>query len=258
METIGYICLLFMGLTLGLVGAGGSILTIPILVYLFKIPMIIATTYSLVIVGSSAFIATIRYRHIILFKKAIIFTIPSIIGIFCARSYLIPNLPEFLWGLPINQVLMLLLLVFMALAGYFMIKDFKFHTDNKAANNKATQIKLISIGLCLGTIMGLLGAGGGFLIIPTLVLWMRLNMQEAVPTSLFIITINSLIGTLSNKHSLDSNDWSCLLGYLSFALVGMFIGIYLGKYVNGHNLKQSFGWFVWMIAIVIATKEFIL
>jgi len=256
MELLGYIALAAMGITLGLVGAGGSILTIPILVYLLKSPILLATSYSLVVVGSTALIATLRYRHHILFKNALLFLIPSISGVFTARHFMIPALPHTIWSLPVDKALVVLLLIFMSAAGYFMIKDSPIDVQNHLPKNQ--NIKVILIGLALGVVMGLLGAGGGFLIIPTLVLLMSFTMQEAVPTSLFIITVNSLIGFAADQHHFIASDWGNLEKYLAPALLGILIGLYIANFIQGERLKKAFGYFVWIVGIAILTKEFIL
>lgn len=256
MELIGYIALAIMGIILGLVGAGGSILTIPILVYLLKNPILIATSYSLIIVGSTALIGLLRYRHHVLFRKTVTFLIPSILGVFTARNFIIPALPYTIGSLPIDKALVILLLIFMSAAGCFMIKDSLLDTQNNLSKHQ--NIKVILIGLALGAVMGLLGAGGGFLIIPTLVLVMGLTMKEAVPASLFIITVNSFIGFAADTHQFMPGDWVNLAKYLAPALSGMLIGLYIAKFIQGVNLKKAFGYFVWMVVITIITKEFIL
>ncbi len=256
MELLGYIALAAMGITLGLVGAGGSILTIPILVYLLNIPINLATRYSLVVVGFTACMGLIGYRHHILFKKAIMFLLPSVLGVFTARHFIIPALPHTIGSLSIDTALVILLLIFMSAAGYFMIKDSPPNAQNHLTKNK--NIKVILIGLALGTIMGLLGAGGGFLIIPTFVLLMGFSMQEAVPTSLFIITVNSLTGFTADQYQFMASDWENLAKYLSPALLGMIIGLYIAKFIQGEKLKKSFGYFVLIVGIMIFAKEFIL
>lgn len=256
MELLGYIALAVMGITLGLVGAGGSILTIPILVYLLNVPIILATSYSLVVVGSTAFMGLLRYRHHILFKKAIVFLIPSVLGVFAARHFMIPALPHTIGSLPIDKALVILLLIFMSAAGYFMTKNSSLDVQNHLP--KKQNIKVILIGLALGVIMGLLGAGGGFLIIPTLVLLMGFTMQEVVPTSLFIITVNSLIGFAADQHQFIASDWGNLAKHLAPALLGMLMGLYIAKFIQGKILKKAFGYFVWIVGIAILIKEFIL
>lgn len=256
MELLGYIALAVMGITLGLVGAGGSILTIPILVYLLNVPIILATSYSLIVVGSTAFMATLRHRHHILFERAIVFLIPSVLGVFAARYFMIPALPHTIGSLPIDKALVILLLIFMSAAGYFMIKNSPLDVQNHLAKNQ--NINVILIGLGFGVIMGLLGAGGGFLIIPTLVLLMAFTMQEAVPTSLFIITVNSVIGFTADQHQFIADDWSHLAKYLAPAFFGMLIGLYIAKFIQGESLKKAFGYFVWIVGIAILIKEFIL
>ncbi len=256
MELFGYLALAAMGITLGLMGAGGSILTIPILVYLLKAPILLATSYSLVVVGSTALVAAIRYHHHILFKKALLFLIPSVLGVFAARHFIIPALPHTLGVLPVTKALVILLLIFMVFAGYFMIKNPPLYAENHSYKNQI--IKVVFIGLALGIIIGILGAGGGFLIIPTLVLIMGFTMKEAVPTSLFIITVNSFIGFAADKNHFITTDWINLGKYLPPALSGMLIGIYIAKFIMGSSLKKAFGYFIWVVGITIFTKEFIL
>ena len=256
MEVLSYIALAAMGVTLGLVGAGGSILTIPILVYLLNVPIVLATSYSLVVVGSTALMGLLRYRHHILFRKAILFLIPSVLGVFVARHFMIPALPNTMGALSIDKALVILLVIFMGIAGYFMIKSSPINAQSYLPKNQ--NIKIILIGLAIGIVMGLLGAGGGFLIIPTLVLLIGVTMQEAVPTSLFIITVNSLIGLAADQHHFIARDWSNLAKYLAPALLGMFMGLYITKFLNGARLKKAFGYFVWGVGIAILTKEFTL
>lgn len=255
MELIGYISLAAMGITLGLVGAGGSILTIPIMVYLLKIPIILATSYSLAVVGSTALIATVRYRNHIILRNAILFLIPSVLGVLAARKFIIPNLPNTLGLITLDKVLVILLLIFMGLAAYFMIKEYNFDVQNHHTKNQ--NIKVIITAFILGILMGLLGAGGGFLIIPTLVLLMKFSMQDAVPSSLFIITVNSFIGFVSDKHRFIESDWINLAKYLAPSLLGMILGLYITKFVNGKSLKKAFGYFLCVVGIAILMKEFI-
>ena len=240
-----------MGMTLGLVGAGGSILTTPILVYLFHIPILKATTYSIVIVGMTAFLATLRSKDKILFSRAILFTISSVSGVFVARHYVFPNLPKILWDIKIDLLLIILLLIFMAIASFFMIRNIKFTKKHANNNSILKQIQIFTVAISLGLIMGTLGAGGGFLIIPTLVLLMSFTMAEAVPTSLFIISTNSLVGFLADKHDLSYQDIKNLISFLILAAIGMLGGVFLNKHIKGSSLKKIFGWFVLLIACLI-------
>ncbi len=257
MELVGYIALGIMGMTLGLVGAGGSILTIPILIYFLGIPILLATTYSLIVVGTSALVAAIRYRQSILFKKAINFSIPSVIGVFATRHFIIPNLPSSIGGISIEEALFILLLIFMSLAGYFMTRNITYTHEARGSTSYDKPIRITLIAFVLGSMMGLLGSGGGFLIVPILVLLMGFNMKEAVPSSLFIISINSFIGFAADKHLLLMANWMDILKYLICALFGMFIGIHLSKLFNAEQLKKFFGYFIWVIGIAIFAEEFI-
>jgi uncharacterized membrane protein YfcA len=258
MEFAGYLSLIFMGLTLSLMGAGGSILTIPILIYLFHIPLITSTTYSLVIVGLTAFIATLTQRDSILFKKSISFMAPSIVGVFFARFYMVPALTQWENLLPINSLLMIMLFILMVLGGYFMVKDSPLilQIPSKIPSNHLAKTYIFPLGL--GFLMGVLGTGGGFLIIPALVIFLGFTAEEAIPTSLLIISGNSLTGFLWDQYHLSVQDWMNLLTYLTCTLTGIFPGIYFRRFIHGINLKKFFGYFIWIISFLIFSKEFIL
>lgn len=247
-----------MGGTLGLIGAGGSILTIPILVYLFKVPILLSTTYSLMIVGGSAAFAAIRYRRHIVFKKALIFGIPSSLGLFTTRAFLVPRLPRILFGIPMEKVFIGLLLCLMVTSGTLMIKRKTLSLSKRDEKAPPTPLTIVTSGICLGLFMGILGSGGGFLIIPTLIFFFELPMTKAVPTSLFIIALNSLIGFLFDQTPLLFHHWIHLGQYISVAFLGMFGGIYLSRFINSDQLKHGFGWFMLSLACFIGIKEFIL
>lgn len=169
---------------------------------------------------------------------------------------MIPALPHTIGSLSIDKALVILLLIFMSAAGYFMIKDSPIDSQNNRPKNQ--NINVILIGLAFGVIMGLLGASGGFLIIPTLVLLMGFSMQKAVPTSLFIITVNSLIGCAADQHHFIASDGGNLTKYLAPALLGILIGLYIANLIQGERLKKAFGYFIWIVGIAIVAKEFIL
>lgn len=255
MEILGYLALGGMGITLGLIGAGGSILTIPILTYLFGIPVLLATRYSLAVVSFSAIIATIRYRNNILFKKALVFLTPSILSVFCVRHFIIPRLPLTIGNTSIDKILLTMLIILMAIAGYLMIKN--TIPSDASQLDKKNNIKIIAIGASLGILMGFLGAGGGFLIIPTLIIFMQFTMKDAISTSLFIITVNSFIGFSADKYHFALSDWINLAKYLTCAFIGMSIGLYIAKYIKGENLKKIFGYFILAVGIAMIINEFI-
>lgn len=255
-EIIGYLSLTIMGITLGLVGAGGSILTIPILVYVLGYPIITATTYSLVIVGTSASTSVLFNRSKIYIKRALVFAIPSSLGVFISRHLIMPALPNSLGSFSVDQALTILLLIFMLFGGYFMVNNISFPKTKK---NKTTLRRVVeggSLGFGVGSVVGILGAGGGFLIIPALVLFTGLTMAQAVHTSLFIIATNSFVGFVSDKHPLYPSDLLTLSKFLLFSIIGMFIGAYLSKYIDGQNLKKCFGYFTWVTLFLILLKEF--
>lgn len=262
METAGYIASLFIGVSLGLIGGGGSILTMPVLVYLFGINPVLATSYSLFIVGSTSLVGAVNnyLKVFVQIKTALLFGLTSITTVFLTRKFLVPAIPETFghggnFVITQSMVTMVLFAILMLTAAIAMIKS-KTITVNKntAEPKKINLLKLSSYGIAIGLATGLLGAGGGFLLIPTLVLLVRLPMKEAVGTSLFIIALNSLIGFTGDIGHFNF-DWIFLFKITSIAVAGIFIGGILGKKIPGDKLKKGFGWFVLAMGIYIIIKE---
>lgn len=203
MEYIGYFASILIGVALGLIGGGGSILTVPVLVYLFAVEPVLATAYSMFIVGLTSAVGTVGYfkKRLVNMKTVIVFGIPSIIAVFTTRALIVPAIPNELFSrdtftLTKDLFLMLLFAVIMVIASYTMIKEDKKTTIEKAEEQKFNYPLILIEGAIVGIITGLVGAGGGFLIIPVLVILSKLPMKEAVGTSLVIIAAKSLIGFL--------------------------------------------------------------
>ena len=257
MEILGYVGALFIGLVLGLTGGGGSILTVPILVYLMSINPVTATAYSLFIVGTtSTFGAIQNYRkNLVDIKNGFIFAIPSFIAVYLTRKFIVPRIPEIIIESPIlitkETFLMLFFAVIMVFGALSVLKKKSQNTNSEEKRN------LFLIGIqtfTIGIIIGLVGAGGGFLIIPSLILFAKLPMRKAVGTSLFIIAMNSLVGFIGDVQNLEI-DWIFLLTFSAISVVGIFIGMYLTKYTNESQLKKIFAYFVLVMAAIILLKE---
>jgi len=262
MEIIGYIASLIIGVSLGLIGGGGSILTVPVLVYLFHIDPVLATAYSLFIVGATSLVGVFpKYRDgMVNMKTAIIFGIPSIISVYATRKWVVPAIPEeiftigsFTFTKPL--VIMLLFALLMAAASISMIRDKKTVMDKDVVLEKQFNYPLIMLeGMLVGALTGLVGAGGGFLIIPALVILSKLPMKQAVGTSLLIIAMKSLFGFLGDmSHTVM--DWKLLLSVTALAIIGLFIGNSFNRKINPNSLKKGFGWFVLVMGIYIIIKE---
>lgn len=264
MYIAGYLASILIGLSLGLIGGGGSILTVPVLVYLFGIDPILGTAYSLFIVGVTSVIGSISYsRHSLVdVRTAIIFGLPSIVAVFLTRAYLVPAIPQEvlrLGDLIIDRGMMLMLLfaILMLVASIGMIRPTtKSPKSPQSAltHRKYPYILILIEGLVVGSLTGLVGAGGGFLIIPALVILGRLPMKQAIGTSLVIISAKSLLGFLGESRLRDL-DWGFLLSVTAFAILGIFLGMKLSHRIDGARLKPAFGWFVFVMGIYIILKE---
>jgi len=263
MEILGYIASVLIGLSLGMVGSGGSILTVPVLVYLMGIDPLLATTSSLFIVGTTSLVGGLRAysKKLVDFRAVTEFGIPSIFSIFITRHYLLPALPEQLFTIgneviTKNMLLMIVFAILMLLASVTMIRNHKEDTANVVSEHDRHNkiLPLVLLGLFIGVITGLLGAGGGFLIIPSLVIFLKLPMKTAVGTSLLIIAINSLFGFLFSLKQFEYN-WTILLSFTVLAIAGIFIGSKLAEKISSASLKKGFGWFVLIMGIYIIVKE---
>jgi uncharacterized membrane protein YfcA len=262
-QLIGYILAVFVGITLGMIGSGGSILSVPILAYVMGIEPILATAYSLFIVGTTALVGGFQKakQKLVDFNKVILFGIPTIISVFLTRRFIVPNIPEVVFSsssftLNKSVFIMLVFAIVMIFAAVRMIKPLK---DTSIDNNeKLNYIGIILQGLFIGLVAGFVGAGGGFLIIPALIFMANTPMKMAVGTSLFIVATQSLIGFLGDIRSDQVMDWQLILIFTSLSIVGIFIGNYISKKVASENLKTGFGWFVLAMGIYIIIKEFFL
>ena len=257
---LGYIGALLIGIVLGLTGGGGSILTVPVLVYLIGLNPMVATAYSLFIVGTTATFGTIQNlkKKVVSVKIGLQFAIPSLFSVYLTRRFLVPIIPEVLIETPHiiltrSTFLMVLFACIMFFAALSMLKKQAEKQEDviqKEQNLLLVVLQIFSVGI----LIGLIGAGGGFLIIPALFHIAKLPMRKAIGTSLLIIAINSLIGFTGDIEN-TTIDWSFLLGFTAIAILGIYIGIYLNKFINENQLKKGFGWFVLVMAIFIFIKE---
>jgi uncharacterized membrane protein YfcA len=264
MEIIGYIASIFIGISLGLIGGGGSILTVPVLVYLFGLDAEISTAYSLFIVGSTALVGGIRNASLgnVNYKTAVVFTIPAFIAVYLTRAFVVPAIPSEIitignFVLTKDIAIMIFFAIVMLAASVSMIRNKR--KDDTEDENRAPEFNIPAIiieGAVVGVLTGLVGAGGGFLIIPALVLFAKLPMKKAVGTSLLIIAAKSLIGFIGDVQRPDLIiDWTLLLTVTAIAILGIFIGIYLTKFIDGKKLKKGFGWFVLIMAVYIILRQ---
>jgi hypothetical protein len=260
MELIGYLVSILIGISLGLIGSGGSILTVPLLVYFFHVSPLLATTYSLAIVGLSSIAGVISRlkQKLVDFKTILVFGLPSIVGVFLARKFILPAIPEQMnWGanlvLTKGHFIMLFFATLMLIAALSMILG-----KNKKEQEGVLPVygfSLMLVGFCEGSLTGIVGAGGGFLIIPALVLLAKLPMKRAIASSLVIISIKSLVG-FTGDLMYTSVDWSFLSKIILLATLGIVTGNYSNKKMEGAKLKKGFGFFVLAMAIIIFIEQF--
>ena len=263
-EILGYACALLIGVSLGLIGGGGSVLAVPVLAYLFSIEEKAATAYSLFVVGASALIGGVKqhFKGYVDWRTAIVFGIPAIIGVYIVRKFVVPVLPDVIFTIKDfeftrRMVMFGLFALLMFPAAFSMLKG-----NGKSELGLPTKVKynyslILTEGLFVGAITGLIGAGGGFLIIPALVILANVKMKVAVGTSLIIIAVKSLIGFFLGDAFTMEVDWQFLFIFTFLAFIGIFIGSYLSNFINGQKLKKGFGYFIIVMAVFIFYMEFL-
>lgn len=261
-ELLGYPAALLVGVSLGLIGAGGAILTIPVLVYLFHIPAHVATSYSLFLVGFTALAGSVGYirNRLLSYNTALIFGLTSVSAVFLTRKFIFPAIPERInlgYGdFSKDKLILIVFSVIMMFASYSMIRSSPMRRDrvNSFIKTNGTLMLLLN-GLAVGVISGLVGAGGGFLIIPALVLIQELPMKTAVGTSLLIIAVNSFLGFSGDLGHVEIN-WTLLITLCALSLTGILIGITISKKVPGVRLKPLFGWFILIMGVYILLRSY--
>lgn len=261
LQLAGFSASILIGVSLGLIGGGGSILTLPVLVYVLGINPILSTAYSLFVVGTTSLVGSVGYmrKQQVNYRAAAVFALPSFLAVFLTRKYLVPAIPDPLlttdaFTLSRNVAIMVFFALIMLAASWSMIRS-RYSTTDSPDGPVRFNLPLIGLeGLLVGTLTGIVGAGGGFLIIPALVLLARLPMKMAVGTSLLIIAVKSLVGFLGDVSTLPI-DWAFLLEFTAFSVGGIFLGTYLTRFISAAILKTAFGWFVLVMGLYILSHE---
>lgn len=266
MIIFGYLGAAATGISLGLIGGGGSILIVPVLVYLFGISPSLSTAYSLFIVGLASLVGAFKYAksNLVEYKTALIFALPAFLGVFSSRRYVLPAIPDNVFSmgehtLTKGALIMSVFAVVMLVAAISMIrKKASEITENSPNSSKRVyNYKMIAIeGLGVGAVTGFVGAGGGFLIIPALVHFAKLPMKMAIGTSLVIISAKSLLGFLGDLGGSQVIDWMFLAKVSLASIGGIFLGTYLGNFIPGKKLQPAFGWFVLVMGSYIMIMQF--
>jgi uncharacterized membrane protein YfcA len=262
-QIIGYVLAVFVGMTLGMLGSGGSILSVPILVYVMGIEPTLATAYSLFVIGTTSLVGGIHKakQKLVDFYKVILFGIPAILSVFVTRKILVPRIPDVIFStanftLTKSVLIMVVFAFVMIFASVRMIKPLKEKII--VEDVQLNYFKIALMGMLIGLISGFVGAGGGFLIVPTLLFFAKTPMKMAVGTSLFIVSAQSLIGFTGDIMSNQIIDWKLLEYFTLASIIGIFIGNFIAKKVEDDKLKTSFGWFVLAMGIYIIIRELFL
>lgn len=260
LQVSGFIGAFAIGVVLGLIGGGGSILTVPVLVYLLGVNPATATGYSLFVVGVSSLVgAFINIRKkLVQVRTAFVFAFPAFVVVYVMRRFVMPAIPDHLLSvgsidITKDHVIMIFFAVIMLITSISMLRNKK---KNVITNVSEYHYYILFLeGILVGVVAGFVGAGGGFLIIPALVLFARLPMKKAVATSLLIISINSLIG-FTGDVGVMKIDWKLLLLFSGIAILGILAGSYLSNLADGKKLKKGFGWLVLLMGVYILVREF--
>lgn len=262
MEFFGYVGAVIIGLTLGILGSGGSILTVPVLVYLLHFNPIVATGYSLFIVGLTSLTGAFSYmrKDLVDYRTAIAFALPSFVSVYSVRRFLLPLIPRIVYQsgnfiITKEIFIMLVFAVLMISAAFSMIRNKKYEEVDKSMIGHFNYSMILAQGFLVGAITGLVSVGGGFLIIPSLVLFARIPIKLAVGTSLVIIATNAFIGFIGDLPNQPVVDWVFLFKFCGFSVAGIILGSNIARFIPASKLKPLFGWFVFVMGCYIVIRE---
>lgn len=260
MEMFGYFALIAVGVILGLTGGGGSILAVPILVYLFSLDVILASAYSFFIVGITSIIGVFLKQkdQSIDLKTSLFFGLPSLLTIFLTRKWIVPNIPEIIIESDSLQIakrefFLSLIGIVIILSGLMLL--IKFSKQQLKPVTEKVPFIIIS-GCIVGVLSGLTGIGGGFLILPALLLLRNISFHGAVGTTLLIVSSNCIIGFIGDALSYQI-DWVYLLSITGFAVAGIIIGNMSHKIIPAASLQKIFSWVTLLIGCFILAEEVI-
>ena len=232
---------LLVGLSLGLMGSGGSILTVPVLIYLAGEQEKVAIAESLGIVGAISFLGSIPYalKQQVHWRSVVLFGLPGMIGTYGGAI---------IAGFVSGTFQLILFAIVMVIAAGFMFRNKKVDAEHVSAEKKQSWWIIAIEGLVVGVLTGLVGVGGGFLIVPALVLLGGLSMHLAIGTSLLIIAMKSFSGFFKYIDVLEQMDlsvnWELVLIFTLIGTVGSFVGKAIGSKVSGDKLKRGFAIFL--------------
>lgn len=260
MEAAGYLAIICIGILLGCMGAGGSMLAIPVFVYLFSLDMVIASAYSLFVVGVTSLTGVVLKQklHMPDLRAGLTFGIPSVISTFVARKWIVLMIPELIWQtgsfrLEKGDVLLYFFSLMMITSSLITMRK---RRGNVAASPNR-KMYLITGGLLVGTVAGMVGAGGGFLILPVLLV-SGLQISTAVTTTLLIIASNSLLGFCGDVLN-QRIDWFFLLPLTALAVLGLVFGHWWNKkYISAHSWQKAFSWCMLTGGLGMLIKEFVI
>lgn len=246
---------LLIGLSLGVIGGGGSILAVPILVYVLGLDAKTAIAMSLAIVGIVSLIGVIPHgkQGNVNLQTAVSFTPPAMLGAFLgARLAALPFITD--------TIQLVSFAVMMLVASYFMIrKPQEIPSDHvrlfpQKHQSRYPWLAIILEGLGVGILTGFVGVGGGFAIIPALVLLGKIPMKQAIGTSLLIISFKSATGFIGYLNQVNIN-WNLMFTFTTVAIIGVIWGTSLSRKIQGAKLQQLFGYFLIVVAIFILVKR---
>lgn len=262
---IGSVLAIMMGGVLGLLGGGGSILSVPILVYVFGIPAVLATGYSLFVVGLTSGVGAVSYirRGLVDVRLGLVFAVSSLLGVLVSRKLVLPSVPLEMnvLGAVLSKDVLVMLVFAVLVIGIGAMMIFKRGGDALPVSAPgASVLRLVgmaAVGVFVGVLTGFVGAGGGFMIVPALVFFGALDMRRAVGTSLLVISISALSGFLADLSEGVLFNWVFLLAFTGFTLVGVVLGAWLNSRLPVGRLRQAFGYFVLVMGVFILLKEII-
>lgn len=259
MEVVGYLLAFIVGLVMGLIGAGGSILSSGLMIYIFGLNPMISASYTLLNVGIISLVGSIQYyrKDLVQIRTGLLFAAPAIVTVLYMRAYVVPSIPHIIFesgsmAFSKDLFVKLVFAILMIIIAWNMITKKTVETQ-KANNLNAWMVTLI--GIIVGLLTGIVGVGGGFMIVPALLFFTGLNVKTAVGTSLFIITLNTGVGFFGDFAAGVVYNWAFLIKFISLTVLGMLISGLVVHKVQTEKIKKLFAIVMLFLGTWIIFKE---
>ena len=259
-DLAGFALVFFIGVIMGTIGAGGSILTSAVLVYVFCISPVLSASYTLLNVCTISIIGFVQYyrKGLVDINMGLLYALPTLLMVFCMRRFIMPAIPDIIFSnerftITKNLLVMLAFSLLMITIAWSMIRRPVY---TPAVNQKRpSSFVMILPGIFTGLLTGFAGAGGGFVIVPALVFFGGLEIKKAIGTSLFIIAINTSTGFIGDYSAGVNYDWFFLIKLVAATVAGMVLSGRIMVKMSNEKLRRLFAYTILTMGCWVIIRE---